>query len=265
MSDINDRYTEIFSRETIYQVLLNVFAIILTTIVMYFISAWFAGVIFYILFIFIFCLFYLAIRIILLKIRIYKQRTNRLIRLWLGRAIESEDIIVYKKLLVLNAFNMATYGDDDKKRLGIRQLEQYYREPEYAYRELSNVLESKLGAPYEKLITELSNRICKLKWVQVNKEKLRKYRIKRNLKEVIEKEEYDKYQKKLIENALEKSKSRDKNERKVGLEQLSQFGEEYAYVKLLEIIKYNELDKLHEKQIVETLYKILNNVKNRNT
>jgi HEAT repeat protein len=68
----------------------------------------------------------------------------------------------------------------------------------------------------------------------------------------------------LIENALKKAKSSDEDERKTGLEQLSQFGTEDTYEMLLEILKNTKLNKSHEKQIIKTLYKILNNIKNMN-
>ena len=102
-----------------------------------------------------------------------------------------------------------------------------------------------------------------LKWLQIAKEKFHEYRLKRDLNKAIKKEEHEKYRKKIIENALEKAKSVNESERKVGLEQLSQFGAEdnYVYDKLLELLK-GELSKSHEKQIVETLCKIFNNAKN---
>ena len=101
-----------------------------------------------------------------------------------------------------------------------------------------------------------------LKGLQKIKERYREYRLKKELEKIIKREEYEKYQKKLIENALENAKSGDENKRKRGLEQLSKFGEEDAYKKLLEILKNNGLNKPHENQIVETLCKIFSNMKN---
>lgn len=97
-----------------------------------------------------------------------------------------------------------------------------------------------------------------LKGLQIAKEKFHRYMLKRDLKKAIEKERSDEYAKIIIENALEKVKSIDENDRKVGLAQLQQFGVEDTYKKLLDILKNNEFDEIHEKQIVETLCKVLN-------
>ena len=110
-----------------------------------------------------------------------------------------------------------------------------------------------------------SREYASLKWLQIAKEKFHKYWLKRGMSKAIEKEKDKEYFEKIMQNALEKAKSIDVSERKVGLEQLSQFGAEDDCVceKLLEILK-DGLDKSHEKQIVETLCKIFNDMKNMN-
>lgn len=104
-----------------------------------------------------------------------------------------------------------------------------------------------------------------LKWLQISKEKFHKYWLKRGMDKAIKKEMNEKIFEKMIQNALEKAKSIDESDRKVGLEQLSQLGagDDCVYEKLLEILK-DGLDKSHEKQIVETLCKIFNDMKNVN-
>ena len=109
-------------------------------------------------------------------------------------------------------------------------------------------------------INHYSGKYAPLKWLQTPKETFHKHRLKRKLSKAIEKENHEEYQKILIENALENVKSSDESKRKVGLAQLSQFGAEYAYEKLLDLLKNNEFDELHEKQIVETLCKVLNSI-----
>ena len=106
-----------------------------------------------------------------------------------------------------------------------------------------------------------SRKYPSLKRIQIVKEKLHRHRLKRALQKAIEKEDREKYRKKLIENALEKVKSIDESERKTGLEQVSQFGAKDTYEKLLEILENTGLNRSHEEQIVETLY----NLKNINT
>ncbi|MHC1624208.1 MAG: hypothetical protein ACXQTR_06440 [Candidatus Methanospirareceae archaeon] len=105
-----------------------------------------------------------------------------------------------------------------------------------------------------------------LRWLQIAKEKFHRYKRKRGLIKAIKKQENKEYLEKIIQNALDQAKSIDESNRKVGLEQLSQFGAEddYVYEKLLEILK-DGLSKSHEKQIVETLCKIFNDMKNMNT
>lgn len=226
---------------------------------MYLIKDWFSGVIFYMIFIFIFCLFYFGIHIILLPTiinRLIHVICNFTIRRGVERAIKSEDDVQYRKLLIQNALSKVKYGDVNEKRLGMKQLEQLseeldHFESKYAYKALSNILKSESDWVYAKLIIGNLNKSIR-------------YRIEHNLIKSIEKEEYSKYQKMLIENALKKAKSSDEDERKTGLEQLSQFGTEDTYERLLEILKNTKLNKSHEKQIIKTLYKILNNIKNMN-
>lgn len=121
----------------------------------------------------------------------------------------------------------------------------------------THILVAILAAFVVDFVDRHSEKYTCLKWLQIAKENAREYTMKRELNKIIEKEEHEKYKKILIENALEKAKSSDESKRRAGLEQLSQFGEEYAYEKLLEILKNDRLDKLHEKQMVETLYKII--------
>lgn len=168
------------------------------------------------------------------------METNYRIRRGFERAIESEDGAMYKKLLMLNAFNKAEVGDDDEKRLATEQLQQYYLENGYRYMELFNVLESGLAGAYEKLIAKILDKIRKLNWLQIVKKEF----YNRRLKKAIEKEEYNIYLKRLIDNALIKIKSSSEGERKLGFEQLSQFGEEYAYEKLLGILKNDGIERL---------------------
>jgi hypothetical protein len=109
-------------------------------------------------------------------------------------------------------------------------------------------------------INRYSGKYAPLKSLQRTKEKFRKYKMKMELHRILKQEQQEDYQKQLISYALEKVKSIDESERKVGFEQLSQFGAEDVYEKLLQLLKTNELDKSHEKQVVETLYKTLSNM-----
>ena len=108
-----------------------------------------------------------------------------------------------------------------------------------------------------------SRKYALLKWLQRTKEKIRKYKMRKELDKLYKDGERDKIQKEIIKNALEKAKSIDESERETGLKQLSQFGTEDTYEKLLEVLK-NGLDKSHEKQIVGALCQIFNNMKNMN-
>lgn len=109
-------------------------------------------------------------------------------------------------------------------------------------------------------IYRYSGKYAPLKGLQTSKEKFHRNMLERKLRKAIEKENREEYQKILIENALENVKSSDESKRKVGLAQLSQFGSEYAYEKLLNLLKNDEFDELHEKQVVETLCKVLNSI-----
>lgn len=165
----NDAYNKLFSAYTVYQVFLNIFAIIFTAIVMYFIADWFSGVIFYIVFIFIFCLFYFGIRIIFLTSVINKlivKTNNFIIKKGLERAIESEDGVRYRKRLIQNALNKVKHGDADEKWRGINQLEQLsegldHSESKYLYKALLNIIESESEGVYAKLIIRILNKIQK--------------------------------------------------------------------------------------------------------
>jgi len=102
-------------------------------------------------------------------------------------------------------------------------------------------------------INRYSGKYTPLKWLQTYKGKFHRYRMEIKFHKAIKKENHEEYRKILIENALENVKSSDESKRKVGLAQLSQFGAEYAYEKLLDLLKNNEFDELHEKQVVETI------------
>jgi len=78
---------------------------------------------------------------------------------------------------------------------------------------------------------------------------------------IIKAEQEEKYRKELIDTAFEKALSNDKIQRKIGLEQLSQFGSDETYDKLLDAIK-NGLNKDYELEFLKTLCKIINNVEN---
>ncbi len=165
----NDIYKKLVSAHTAYQVFLNIFAIIFTAIIIYFIADWFSGISFYIVLIFVFCLFYFGIRIIFLTTVINKvivKTNNFIIKKGLERAIESEDSVRYRKLLIQNALSKVKYGDADEKWMGINQLEQLsegldHFESKYLYKALLNIIESESEGVYAKLIIGILNKIKK--------------------------------------------------------------------------------------------------------
>ena len=95
-----------------------------------------------------------------------------------------------------------------------------------------------------------------LKRLQKFKESINKIKRGWALDKALKNENREKYRKNLLMNALEKATSIDRSEREMGLKQLSQFGTEDTYEKLLKILKTTKLKKSHEKQIVETLYNL---------
>ena len=103
-----------------------------------------------------------------------------------------------------------------------------------------------------------SRKYTPLKSLQQIKEKFHKWKRGRALDKILKEENREKYQKKLIENALEKAKSIDKSEREMGLEQIVQFETEDTYEKLSDILKKTELTESHEIQIIKTLHKMKN-------
>lgn len=101
-----------------------------------------------------------------------------------------------------------------------------------------------------------SEKYASLQWLNSAKEKYHEYMRKKRLKHAIDNEQYDEYEKKLLENAISKAFSTDKNLRKIGLEQLSQFGTKDSIDKLLEMLK-NGKDKSYEEDIIKTICTIL--------
>ena len=118
-----------------------------------------------------------------------------------------------------------------------------------------------LWAVFVVILIEFANRYSRvygaLRWFQKIKGIIFEWNLKRKIKKSIKNKQEETYLKVLIENALENAKSTDVIERKLGLEQLSQLemGDYYVYEKLLEILK-SGVDKQHEEQIIDTLYKI---------
>ena len=163
LSNIKNMYKKISLFYATYHVISNIIAIIFAMAIMYFIEGWFSGIIFYIVFIFIFCIFYFGTHIISSKIMIYKLSISKFrIRRAFERAIESEDIIPYEKLLILNALNKVKYGDDTEKQMGLAHLGQLcYSDPEYIYGELLNILKSESERKYEDAIVGILNKIQK--------------------------------------------------------------------------------------------------------
>jgi len=103
-----------------------------------------------------------------------------------------------------------------------------------------------------------------LKWFLENKEKSRNKKLKKEMKDIFEKEEFENYRNKIEENALKKAKSNNRSKRYVGLKQISQFGTEHSYSELLKILRKNGLDKSYEKEVVKTICKVLDNMKDIN-
>lgn len=105
-----------------------------------------------------------------------------------------------------------------------------------------------------------------LNWLQIAKGKLYKSKVKIALYIYFLRGCLEGYQRVLIDTALKKSISPVEADRDIGLKQLAQLGaaeDTYAYEKLLEILKKGS-DETHEKRIVETLCKIVNDMKNMN-
>ena len=152
-----------------YQVFSNIFAIICTAVVIYFIRDWFSGVPFYVVFIPIFCLFYFGIRIIFLTTIISKSAlimNNFITKRQFESAFESKDDMQYRKLLIQHALNKVKFGDANEKRLGIEQLEQFSEElaefeSKYIYNALLNILKSESEGAYAKIIIGILNKIQK--------------------------------------------------------------------------------------------------------
>lgn len=87
-----------------------------------------------------------------------------------------------------------------------------------------------------------------------------KYHINKwKMMRIIEAEQVEKYRKVLVDTAFEKALSKDKITRKIGLEQLSQFGAEETYKKLLDAIK-NDQNKDYDFEFIKTLCKIISNM-----
>lgn len=169
ISKVKIPYEKMLSFHAIYQVFLNIFAIILDGITMYLINQWFSVIVSYIIFIFIFFLYYFGIRMIYFKIIINKLTStinNLVIRRALESAIETEDAMRFRKLLIQNAVNKVKYGDANEKLLGIIQLEQLseefdHFESEYTYKALLSILKSESEGVYAKLIIKIINKIQK--------------------------------------------------------------------------------------------------------
>ena len=103
-------------------------------------------------------------------------------------------------------------------------------------------------------------------WLQRAKGKLCKYKAKITLYTYFLREYLEGYQRMLIDTAIGKAISSVEPDRDIGFKQLSQLGAvegDYAYEKLLKILKEGS-DKSQEKRIVETLCKIVNDMKKMN-
>lgn len=98
-------------------------------------------------------------------------------------------------------------------------------------------------------------------WIYKVKRYLKSHVKKCKMMRIIKAEHEEKYRKELIDTAFEKALSNDKIQRKIGLEQLSQFGADETYEKLLDAIK-NGLNKDYEFELIKTLCKIMSNVEN---
>lgn len=103
-----------------------------------------------------------------------------------------------------------------------------------------------------------------LKWFLEYKKKSLDKKLIEEMDDIFRHEKLEEYRKKIIENALKKAKSNKISERYVGLEQISQYGKEHSYTELLKILKKNGLDKSYEKEVVKTICKVLDNMKNMN-
>jgi len=98
-----------------------------------------------------------------------------------------------------------------------------------------------------------------VKWIYELKKYLKEHIKKWKMMRIIKAEKEEKYRKELVDTAFEKALSKDKIKRKIGLEQLSQFGAEETYEKLLDAIK-NDLNKDYDFEFIKTLCKIINNM-----
>ena len=108
------------------------------------------------------------------------------------------------------------------------------------------------------LLNHYSGRYDYLSRFHTLKKNIRQYKIKKDLEKYYKNEEYVKIQKNLLKIALEKIKSDDEIERKLGFDQLTQFGDDNTYGEILNILR-NDFDKSIEKQLIKTLCKIIDN------
>lgn len=109
------------------------------------------------------------------------------------------------------------------------------------------------------LVNKSSGKYEYLSWLHTVKKQIRQYRIKKNLEKEYIKGEHVKIQRNLLKIAIEKIKSNDENERCLGFDQLSQFGNDETYEEILNLLR-NGFDKSLEKQLIKTLCKIQGNI-----
>ncbi|PWB53738.1 MAG: hypothetical protein C3F06_05825 [Candidatus Methanoperedenaceae archaeon] len=108
-------------------------------------------------------------------------------------------------------------------------------------------------ALYAAIVLDIMNRnLINIKILNIIYKNIRSYINERNMKKYLEKEQLIEYRNTLIENALIRATSVDRDSRIRGLKQLEQFGNDKICDRLLRILKSTN-DKTHERDILKTL------------
>jgi len=133
---------------------------------------------------------------------------------------------------------------------------------------LSDFILALVFALFVHLLFQHSREYKILNYIRLPIEKYDEYIIKRKIDKILKRHERHKQEdfvKELTNNAIRKIKSTDEGERQRGIEELVELESKdiHTYNELMKILK-DGLPKSHEKQILEILCKIYNNINKNN-
>jgi len=116
------------------------------------------------------------------------------------------------------------------------------------------------------IMVQYSGEYTFLNWVSFPKERYDEYKIKENINKIYENQKQEEIVKELTNNAIRKIKSTNENERQRGIEELRQLKtkDTHIYNELMKILK-SGLNSSHEKQVIEILCVIYNNINKNNS